>query len=332
MSTQTSWKIGNITIKNQVVVAPMAGISNLAFREICKQFGAGLIYTEMVSDKALYYQNVKTLKMTQVMPFEHPLTMQIFGRDIESMVYAAKLLDTQTDCDIIDINMGCPVNKVIKSGAGSALMLDEELAAKIVSAVVEAVKKPVTVKMRIGFDDQYLNGVSFAKRMEAAGASALAVHGRTRKQMYEGKANWEAIKEIKEAVHIPVMANGDVKTPEDAQAILALTGCDAVMIGRGILGDPWMIKQTVSYLETGVIADDASMSEKFALAKEHAKQLCELKGERVGIREMRGHAAWYVKGLHQSHRLKDALAQMETYDQMLEILHNYEIQEQNNIV
>lgn len=323
-----SWKIGNVEIANQVVIAPMAGISNIAFRHICKKFQAGLIYTEMVSDKALYYQNVKTLGMTQVDKIEHPLTMQIFGSDVETMVYAAKLLDTQTECDIIDINMGCPVNKVIKSGAGSALMLDEDHAAAIVKAVVEAVQKPVTVKMRIGFDDYHLNGVSFAKKMEAAGAAALAVHGRTRKQMYEGKADWNAVKAVKDAVSIPVMVNGDIKTPQDALAALKLTGCDAVMIGRGVLGDPWVIKQTVEYLESGQIPEEASMDEKFQLAREHAQRLCDLKGEAVGMREMRGHAAWYVKGLHQSHRLKDALAHMNTYEDLEAILTDYEKQEE----
>lgn len=325
MSMENSWKIRDITIDNRIVVAPMAGISNAAFREICKKFGAGLIYTEMVSDKALFYQNVKTLGMTQVLESEHPLTMQIFGYDIDSMVYAAKLLDQETDCDIIDINMGCPVNKVIKSGAGSALMKDQIHAYNLVKAVVEAVKKPVSVKMRIGYDENSINVISFAQAMEKAGASALAVHARTRKQMYEGKADWTWIKAVKEAVNIPVMGNGDVKNEDEAKNMLEMTGCDAVMIGRGCLGDPWLIKRCVHYLETNEKLDDTSVKEKFDLARVHAQSLCELKGEVVGMKEMRGHAAWYVKGLHNSHKLKASLSQMSTYDELEKLLNDYEI-------
>ena len=322
--TNGSWKIKDVEIANRVVIAPMAGISNPAFRYICKQFHAGLIYTEMVSDKALYYQNVKTLGMTQTLPEEHPLSMQLFGSDVESMVFAAKLLDTQTDCDIIDINMGCPVNKVIKAGSGSALMKDVTLASQIVKAVVNAVTKPVTVKMRIGWDEANINAVEFAKAMEKAGASAIAVHGRTRKQMYEGHSDWSYIKQVKEAVSIPVIGNGDIKSPQDAKQMLEETGCDAIMIGRGVLGDPWLIKQCVYYLEHGEELPPVSLEEKFTLAKEHAKRLVALKGEHVGIREMRGHAAWYVKGLANSHRLKDALSKMETMDEFYEILDTYQ--------
>lgn len=317
------WKIGDIVIENRIVVAPMAGISNQAFRVICKEFGAGLIYTEMVSDKALYYDNEKTIGMTNVEESEHPLAMQIFGHDIETMVYAAKLLDTKTDCDIIDINMGCPVQKIVKSDAGSALMKDVDHAVALAKAVVENVKKPVTVKMRMGWDRDHITCVELAKRLESVGVKAIAIHGRTRKEMYEGKADWSYIKAVKDAVQIPVMGNGDVRSAQDAQRMLDETGCDGVMIGRGVLGDPWLIKEVSMYLSSKEAMPSVSIKEKFEMAKLHAKRLCDLKGDRIGMREMRGHAAWYVKGLPQSHKLKDALTKMETYDEFLTILEEY---------
>lgn len=317
------WKIGDIVIENRIVVAPMAGISNQAFRVICKEFGAGLIYTEMVSDKALYYDNEKTIGMTNVEESEHPLAMQIFGHDIETMVYAAKLLDTKTDCDIIDINMGCPVQKIVKSDAGSALMKDVDHAVALAKAVVENVKKPVTVKMRMGWDRDHITCVELAKRLESVGVKAIAIHGRTRKEMYEGKADWSYIKAVKDAVQIPVMGNGDVRSAQDAQRMLDETGCDGVMIGRGVLGDPWLIKEVSMYLSSKEAMPSVSIEEKFEMAKLHAKRLCDLKGDRIGMREMRGHAAWYVKGLPQSHKLKDALTKMETYDEFLTILEEY---------
>lgn len=320
------WKIRDVEIPNKIVIAPMAGISNSAFRSICKKFGAGLICAEMVSDKALYYDNVKTLSMTQVLEEEHPMSLQIFGHDIESMVYAAKLLDTQTECDIIDINMGCPVSKVIKSNAGSALMKDIPHAKALVEAIVSAVEKPVTVKMRAGWDANSINAVALAKAVEEAGASAICVHGRTRTQMYEGKADYTIIKQVKEAVSIPVIGNGDVTSVEDLQRMLDETHCDAVMIGRGVLGNPWLIKQCADYLASGKIQKEFSFQEKFALAKEHAQKLCALKGEHVGIREMRGHATWYVKGLAMSHHVKDTLAKMQSYEEMVGILDAYEKQ------
>lgn len=319
-----SWKIGDIVIDNQVVIAPMAGISNPAFRVICKQFGAGLIYTEMVSDKALYYDNEKTIGMTAVEENEHPLALQLFGHDIETMVYAAKLMDEKTNCDIIDINMGCPVTKIVKSNAGSALMKDPEHAIAMVKAVVENVKKPVTVKMRIGWDLEHINCVELAKGLEAVGVAAIAVHGRTKKQMYEGHADWSYIKMVKDAVSIPVIGNGDIHCGEDAKRMLEETGCDAVMVGRGVLGDPWLIKDIVTYLECGEHLEAVSLQEKFAMARLHAKRLMDLKGEHIGIREMRGHAAWYVKGLPKSHRLKDALTKIASYQDLEDILSAYE--------
>lgn len=318
------WKIRDIEISNQVVVAPMAGISNPAFRSICKEFGAGLIYAEMVSDKALYFDNVKTLSMTQVASDEHPITMQLFGHDIESMVYAATLLDTQTDCDIIDINMGCPVNKVIKANAGAALMKDVAHACSVVRKVVAHVHKPVTVKMRAGWDKHTINAVALAKGVEEAGASAICIHGRTRSQMYEGEADWDIIKQVKEAVSIPVIGNGDIRSVDDMIAMLEMTGCDAVAIGRGVLGNPWLLKQCVHYLETKEKIAAVSYKDRFQLARNHAKRLCELKGERVAMKEMRSHATWYIKGLPSSHGVKDKLSSMNTYQELEYILSAYE--------
>ena len=317
------WYIRDIEIPNQIVIAPMAGISNPAFRMICKEFGASLIYTEMVSDKAIYYGNEKTVGMTKVEPYEHPLTMQLFGHDIETMVYTAKKLDQETDCDIIDINMGCPVTKIVKSQAGSALMKDIDHAVNMVKAIIENVKKPVTVKMRLGWDDDSINCIELAKRLEAVGVSAIALHGRTKKQMYEGKADWSYIKKMKEALSIPVIGNGDIKSLDDAIRMLEETNCDAIMIGRGCLGNPWLIKEISNYLETNEKTIEVSIHDRFHLAKRHAKALCDLKGEKVGMREMRGHATWYVKGLVQSNRLKDNLTKVNTYNEMVEVLDTY---------
>ncbi len=324
MHMPSKWSIGNVEIANRFVVAPMAGVSNPAFRTICKEFRPGLIYTEMVSDKALFYHNKKTLDMTAVEPNEHPLAMQIFGHDIDTMVYAAKFLDESCDCDIIDVNMGCPVNKVIKANAGSSLMLEEAHAVELMQAIVKTVHKPVTVKMRIGFDSHHKNCVALAKQLEQVGVAAIALHARTRAQMYEGNADWSYIKEMKEALRIPVIGNGDVKTPEDAKRMIEETGCDAVMLGRGVLGDPWLISQCVDYLETDSYASQPPLAERFAIARKHAQRLCALKGEAVGMREMRSHAAWYVKGLHNSHALKLSLTALTTYEQLDQCLFDYE--------
>lgn len=317
------FKIGNIEIENPVVMAPMAGITNMAFRKIIKDFGAGLVYSEMVSDKALCYGNTKTIDMLQVDEGEHPVSIQLFGGEVETMVKAAKFIDHHSNCDIIDINMGCPVNKVLKADAGSKLLLYPDKIYEIVKEIVDNVSKPVTVKIRSGFDKEHINAVEVAKLIEKAGASAIAIHGRTRSQMYEGKADWGIIGDVKKAVKIPVIGNGDIKSVDDAKKMLAQTNVDAVMIGRAALGNPWLIKQVVESLKTGKEILEPTYQEKIIQCLEHAKKLMEIEPEKVAMFQMRGHAPWYIKGLKSSARVKNELSKIDTYEQLESILAEY---------
>ena len=292
------WNIGNVEIKNQVVLAPMAGICNSAFRRIAKEMGAGLIYAEMVSDKALLYKSKKTEDMLYMKDEERPISQQIFGSDKESFVEAAKIVCEKMHPDIIDINMGCPVPKVaVSAQAGAALLKNPDKVYEIVKSVVEAVSIPVTVKIRSGWDKNSINAIEIAKVCERAGASAICVHPRTRSQRYEGLSDWNIIKEVKESISIPVIGNGDIRNVDDAKRMIELTNCDAVMIGRGVLGNPWLIRDIVNYLEDGALPKVISKDEKIDMCIKHMNYLLSFKDEKTAVLEMRSHIAWYLKGL-----------------------------------
>ena len=318
------FKIGNVEIKNKVVLAPMAGISNSAYRTIIKEMGAGLIVAEMVSDKAIMYRSKKTVDMLYMTDFERPISQQIFGSDKESFVIAAKYIYENMHPDIIDINMGCPVPKVaISSQAGSALLKNPDKVYDIVESVVRAVPIPVTVKIRSGWDDESINAVEIAKVIERAGASAITVHPRTRKQGYSGKADWNIIKEVKENVNIPVIGNGDIKTCYDAKRMLDETNCDAVMIGRGVLGNPWLIKECVDYLENDIQPKEVSIKEKINMIKRHLSLLIKTKPYKVAILEIRSHAAWYLKGLSDTKELKENIFKCNNHEEIINLLDMY---------
>lgn len=318
------FKIGNVSIKNNVVFAPMSGISNSAYRRIIKEMGAGLIVAEMVSDKAIYYGSKKTIDMLYMTDYERPISQQIFGSDKESFIYAAKYINQNMHPDIIDINMGCPVPKVaIGAQAGSALLKNLDKIYDIVKSVVECVDVPVTVKIRSGWDDRSINALEVAKTIERAGASAITIHPRTRSQGYSGKANWDIIKLIKQNVSIPVIGNGDIKTCYDAKRMLDETGCDAVMIGRGTLGNPWLIKECVDYLEKGIEPKEVKISDKINMIKRHLELLLETKPYKVAMLEIRSHASWYLKGIKNGKELKEKIFKTQTKEELLNILDEY---------
>ena len=318
------WKIGNVEIANQVVLAPMAGICNSSFRKIIKNFGCGLIYAEMVSDKAIFFNNKKTLDMLYMEDCERPIVQQIFGSDVDSFVEAAKYIEKVMKPDIIDINMGCPVPKVaVRAQAGSALLKNPAKVKEIVSAVVEAVSVPVTVKIRSGWDNNSINAIEVAKVCEEAGASAICIHPRTRSQGYSGKADWKIIKQVKDAVNIPVIGNGDIKTPQDAKRMLVETDCDAVMIGRGILGNPWLIRDTVKYLDDNIIPDKPTNIERIDMCLFHLNELSKQKTEKVAVLEIRNHIAWYLKGMKGSNEVKNNIYKTTDLEKIRKILNDY---------
>ena len=319
------WKIGNVEIKNNIVLAPMAGVCNSAFRRIIKEMGCGLVYAEMVSDKGLVYNSKKTKDMLYVSDYERPIAQQIFGSDVDTFVEAAKMVYEIMKPDIIDINMGCPVPKVaVRAQAGSALLKNPAKIREIVSAVVKAVPIPVTVKIRSGWDSNSINAVEVAKICEEAGAKAICVHGRTRSQGYSGKVDLDIIKKVKESVSIPVIGNGDVNSSESAINMFEYTDVDAIMIGRGALGNPWLIKQLVTYFDTGIILDKPSYKEIIDMCRKHLNYLLELKSEKISVLEMRSHISWYIKGLPKSTEIKKELFTISDAKGIIDLLDRYQ--------
>lgn len=315
MNTIKQLQIGNVTLKNNLILAPMAGVTDLPFRLLCKEQGAGLLCMEMVSAKAILYKNKNTEELLTIDPRENPVSLQLFGSDPDIISEIAKQMEDRP-FDILDINMGCPVPKVVNNGDGSALMKNPKLAGEIIEKTVRAIKKPVTVKIRKGFDEDHVNAVEMAHIAEESGAAAVAVHGRTREQFYSGKADWDIIRQVKERVSIPVIGNGDLLTAEDVIAMEKQTGCDGFMIARGAEGNPWIFRQILHYFETGEQLPKPDFSEMTEMLLRHAKMQLEFKGEYTGIREIRKHAAWYTAGYKNSSRLRGRINEVENYEQL----------------
>ena len=315
MSSIQKLQIGNVTLENNLILAPMAGVTDLPFRLLCKEQGAGLLCMEMVSAKAILYKNKNTEELLTIDPRENPVSLQLFGSDPDIMSEIARQIEDRP-FDILDINMGCPVPKVVNNGDGSALMKNPKLAGQIIEKTARAIKKPVTVKIRKGFDDDHINAVEMAHIAQESGAAAIAVHGRTRAQFYSGKADWDIIRQVKEAVSIPVIGNGDIKTAEDVIAMKEQTGCDGFMIARGAEGNPWIFRQILHYFETGEHLEKPDFAEVTEMLLRHAKMQLEFKGEYTGIREIRKHAAWYTAGYRNSSKLRGRINEVENYEQL----------------
>lgn len=314
-----SLKIGNVLLENNLILAPMAGVTDLPFRLLCKEQGAGLICTEMVSAKAIYFKNKNTESLMEIDERERPVSLQLFGSEPDLMAEIAKQIEPR-NFDILDINMGCPVPKVVNNGEGSALMKNPKLVHKIVSKVSKAIQKPVTVKIRKGFTEDSVNAVEIAKILEDAGAAAVAVHGRTREQYYSGQADWEIIRKVKEAVSIPVIGNGDVDSPQKAEALVKETGCDGIMIGRAVQGNPWLFSRILHYQQTGELLPGPGMEEIKEMILRHAKMQLEYKGNYTGMREMRKHVAWYTTGMPHSASVRRMVNEVESYEQLEELV------------